>query len=156
MPSQHAFAPRRAHDDDSVLASPVPSMLELSAAMRAVAAESELWPAIAALQRAACSLTRSHDATVVLYDRARGGAWTVDGSVMAGAFRELVARVADRGQREVFGRALVEPIGTAPARAVLALRAADPDGFAADDIALVAALTGGVAGTLNRLLAARR
>lgn len=130
-------------------------MLELSAAMRAVAAESELWPAIAVLQREARALLRSREATVALYDRVHRTAWTLDGAVTADVFRELVARVAERGRREMFGHALVEPIGSAPARAVLAVRS-PTDRFAPEDIALVAALTGGVAATLGRLLGRRR
>ena len=81
--------------------------------------------------------------------------WTLDGSVMSDEVRALVARVAHRGQREVFGHALIEPIGTAPARAVLVLRRDAAARFTPDDIALVAALLGGVAATINRLLGAR-
>jgi len=147
-------APRPRAEGSGAFASPVPSMLELSAATQAVAAETKLWPAIAVLQREACSLTRSHEATVIMFDWARRTARTLDGSVMSDEVRELVARVAGRGQREVFGHALVEPIGTAPARAVLVLRRAPGARFEPDDLALVSALVGGVAATLNRLVAA--
>jgi hypothetical protein len=139
----------------AVLVSPVPSMLELSAAVRAVAAEPRLKSAIAVLQREARALTRSHDATVVIYDWVHRDAWTLDGSVMSREFDEIVARVAGRGQRELFGHVLVEPIGSAPACSVLALRRAVTDPFAPDDIALVAALVGGIAATVNRLLGGR-
>jgi len=127
-------------------------MLDLSAATRAVAAEPLLRPAIATLQREACRLTRSREATVILFDGSNNTAWTIDGSVMSDEVHELVARVASRGKREVFGHALVEPIGSAPARAVLALRRAATHRFETDDIALVAALVGGVAATIHRLL----
>jgi hypothetical protein len=130
-------------------------MLELSAATRAVAAETQLGPAIAALQREACRMTRSYEATVVTFDWTDRSVWTLDGSVMSDEVCELVARVAGRGQREIFGHALVEPIGTAPARAVLVLRRSARARFEADDLALVAALVGGVAGTINRLLGGR-
>jgi hypothetical protein len=135
-------------------ASPVPSMLELSAATRAVAAESQLRPAIAVLQREACWLTRSQKATVMTFDGARRTVWSLDGLVSSGEIREIVARVAVRGQREVFDHALIEPIGSAPSRAVLALWRTQAARFEPDDIALVAALVGGVAATINRLIGA--
>lgn len=130
-------------------------MLELSAAVREVAAAPLLRPAVAALQREACRLTRSNEATVVTFDRERDTMWTLDGSVMSDEMCALVARVASRGQREVFGHALVEPIGAAPARAVLVLRRQAYDRFSPEDVALVTALAGGVAATLYRLLGAR-
>lgn len=129
-------------------------MLELSAAMRAVAAESQLWPAIAVLEREARSLTRSYDATVIVYDWSRRAGWTLDGSVISDEVRELVERVAWYGRCEVFGHSLVEPIGAAPARAVLFLRRDADDQFSPDDIALVSALLGGIAATVNRLIGA--
>lgn len=153
-----ATSPRRAGvarpraEGSGVFANPLPSMLELSAATRAVAAETQLQPAMAVLQREACWLTRSFEATVIAFDRARRTAWTLDGSVMSDEIHALAARVASRGQREVFGHALVEPIGTAPA--VLTLRRSANAPFTPDDIALVAALVGGVAATINRLIGA--
>jgi len=152
-PRQPAAARPRA-EGSGAFANPLPSMLELSAATRAVAAETQLRPAIAVLQREACWMTRSFEATVITFDWARRTAWTLDGSVMSDEIRELVARVAGRGKREVFGHAMIEPIGTAPARAVLTLRRTASHPFTPDDIALVAALIGGVAATMNRLLAA--
>lgn len=153
-PHEPAAPPPRA-EGSGAFASPVPSMLDLSAATRAVAAETQLEPAIAALQREACRLTRSHEATVVTVDWANRRVWTLDGSVISDEVRELIARVAGRGQREVFGHALVEPIGSAPARAVIVLRRSAKARFTPDDLALVAALIGGVAATINRLLCAR-
>ncbi len=144
--------PRSRAEGSGVFANPVPSMLDLSAATRAVAAETRIEPAITALQREACRLTRSHEATVVTVDWANRRVWTLHGSVMSDEVRELVARVARRGQREVFGHALVEPIGSAPARAVLILRREARARFSPDDLTMVAALVGGVAATINRLL----
>jgi hypothetical protein len=129
-------------------------MLELSAAARAVAAEPSLRAAVATLQREACRLTRSRDATVVTFDWTRRTAWTLDGSLVSGEVRALVARVAGGGQRELSGHSLIEPIGGAPARAVLALRRAAGDRFDMNDVALVAAFAGSVAATINRLLSA--
>jgi hypothetical protein len=129
-------------------------MLALSAAMRAVAAEPLLRPAVAALEREVCQLARAREATVIALDRARGTVWTRDGSAISDEVHDLVTRVAGSG-RAVFGHVLFEPIGGPPARAVLAVRRRARDRFEADDVALVSALTGGVAATLNRLLGAR-
>ncbi|TMQ05734.1 MAG: hypothetical protein E6J90_48050 [Deltaproteobacteria bacterium] len=129
-------------------------MLALSAAMRAVAAEPLLRPAVAVLEREVCRLTPAREATVIAIDRA-GAVWTRDGSVISDEVHQLVTRVAGTGQRAAFGHALFEPIGGPPARAVLAVRRRPRDRFADDDIALVSALAGGVAATLNRLISAR-
>jgi hypothetical protein len=139
-----------------VSVSPLRSMLELSAALRAVAAEPLLRPAVTALEREACRLTGASEATVFVPDRSRRTLWTRDGSVISDEIRALVTGVADTGRRGVFGHALLEPIGGPPARAVLVLRRCVHERFGSDDIALVAALAGGVAATLTRLISARR
>jgi hypothetical protein len=131
---------------------PLPSMLELSAAARAVVAETRLPSAIGVLQREVCWLTRSQKATVMTFDGARRTVWSIDGLVSSKEIREIVARVASRGQREVFDHALIEPIGRAPARAVLALWRTHAARFEDDDVALVGALVGSVAATINRLI----
>lgn len=127
-------------------------MLALSAAMRAVAAEPELGSAVATLEREACRLLRAREATLIAIDRAGGTVWTLDGSVIGDEIRALVARVADTGERAVLGPAVFEPIGGPRARAVLAVRRRADERFAADDLALVSALAGGVAATLIRML----
>jgi hypothetical protein len=144
--------PRRRACGSGAFASPVPSMLELSAATRAVAAEAQLRPAIAVLQREVCWLTRSQKARVMTFDGVRHTVWALDGLVSCGEIRELVTRVATRGKREVFAHALIEPIGSAPARAVLALWRTQATRFEPDDVALVTALVGGIAATINRLI----
>jgi hypothetical protein len=132
--------------------SPLPSMLELSAAARAVVAEARLPSAIGVLQREVCWLTRSQKAAVMTFDGTRRTVWSTDGLVSSKEIREIVARVATRGRREVFDHALMEPIGRAPARAVLALWRTHAGRFEADDVALVGALVGSVAATINRLI----
>jgi len=52
----------------------------------------------------------------------------------------------------VFDHALVEPIGSAPTRAVLALWRQPGHRFEPHELALVSALVGSVAATINRLL----
>lgn len=130
-------------------------MLALSAATRAVAAEPQLRPAVAALEREVCRLTAAREATMIALDRTRGTVWTRDDSAISDEVHALVARIAQSGQRAVFGHALFEPIGGPPACAVLAVRRRAYDRFEPDDIALVSALVGGVAATLNRLIGAR-
>lgn len=130
-------------------------MLELSAASRAVAAEPLLRPALAALQREARALTRSLDAAVVTFDGPDRVARTVDGPITSAVFRDIVTRVAHRGRAEVFDHALVQPVGAAPACAAIALwRPADAP-FEPYDVALVAALAGSVAATIQRLIGRR-
>jgi len=150
--SSSQVAPRPRASGSGSFASPVPSMLELSAATRAVAAEPQLRPALAVLQREVCWLTRSQRATVMTFDGARRTVWSLDGLVSSREIRDLVSRVAGRGQREVFDHVLIEPIGGAPARAVLALWRTQAARFEPDDVALVAAMVGSVAATINRLL----
>jgi len=127
-------------------------MLELSAALRAVAAQPRLRPAVAVLQREACRLTGAREATVIAIDRAHGTVWTRDGSAVSDEILDLVTQVADSGRRARFDHAVFEPIGGPPARAVLALRGDAYARFIDHDIALLAALSGGVAATLHRLL----
>jgi hypothetical protein len=127
-------------------------MLALSAATRAVVAEPQLRPAVDALQREACRLTGAWEATVIALDRARGTLWTRDDSAMSDEIHRLVTHVATTGQRAAIGHAVLEPIGGAPACAVLVLRRRAGERFAANDLALVGALVGGVAATLRRLI----
>lgn len=158
-----AAEPRPRAEGSGAFASPLPSMLELSAATRAVAAEPLLRPALAALQREARALTRSIDAAVVVFDpsaRPSGGgsdrvARTIDGPITSTAFRDIVTRVAHRGRAEVFDHALVQPVGATPACAVIALWRPAGAPFEPYDVALVAALAGSVAATLQRLLGRR-
>jgi hypothetical protein len=132
--------------------SPLRSMLALSAATRAVVAEPQLRSAVEALQREACRLTGAWEATVIALDRTRGTLWTRDDSAMSDEVHRLVTHVAATGQRAVIGHALLEPIGGPPACAVLTLRRRAGERFAADDLALLGALVGGVAATLHRLI----
>lgn len=129
-------------------------MLALSAATRAVSDEPLLQPAVTALAREACRLTGSRRGTVVVLDWARRTTWSSDGATLSEEARTLIAEVASTGRRAAFGDALLEPIGSAPARAVLVLRRATGARFDSDDIALVSALVGGVSATLQRLIAA--
>jgi len=146
------FASPRPAAETLVPSSPLRSMLALSAATRAVAAESQLRPAAAMLQREACLLTGASSATMIAIDRARGTLWTGDDSTVSDEIRRVMVHVADTGQRAMLGQVVLEPIGAPPASAVLALRRGVGERFEVDDLALVAALVGGVAATLHRLI----
>lgn len=153
IPAAPDDTPPRLAAGSGAFHSPLRSMLALSAATRAVAAEPDLTSAITALQREACALTQSREATVVLFDGPARAARTILGPITSDEFCDIVTRVARRGRRELFEGALVEPIGSAPCRAVLALwRGA---AFEPHDISLLAALVGGVTATLHRLLGPR-
>lgn len=127
-------------------------MLALSAATRAVAAESRLRPAAAMLQREACRLSGAFRATLIAIDRVHGTLWTGDDTAVSDEIGRVVIQVAATGQRALLGQLVLEPIGGPPACAVLALSRGAGERFAADDLALVAALINGVAGTLHRLI----
>jgi hypothetical protein len=150
QPFPPARAPvSRPRSSSGAFASPLPSMLALSAATRAVAGEPTLAPALAALQHQACQLTRATSAAIVLFEGAKRAARTADGPITSAEFLTIVTRVASRGRRELFDDALVEPIGLAPSRAVLALWRPAP--FEPYDIALLGALVGSITATVHRL-----
>lgn len=130
--------------------SSMPSMHELAAITRAIAAETTFRDASSRLQRELGRLTRSGEAICVAIDWPRRIAWTGDGLVTSEPVMELVAQVAGSGRRSLIGNALVAPIGLAPARAVIALRRTTP--FRSPDIEIVAGLANGVAEAFERLL----
>jgi hypothetical protein len=106
------------------------------------------------LQREACRVTRSSEALCVVFDWPRRTAWTVHGRVTFDQLTELVAEVAGSGRRSVVGPAVVEPIGPAPTRAVLAIRR---HARAYDDLELAALsrLASGVAARFEHLIIRR-
>jgi hypothetical protein len=65
---------------------------------------------------------RATEVLCIVVDYARGGAWSVYGTVESPALYELVIDVASSGQRQTIGTTVVEPIGPLPARAVLVVR----------------------------------
>lgn len=136
-----------------VLATPLtsmPSPHELTEIVCAVAAETTFAAAALRLQRETCRLTRATEALCVAFDWPRRLAWTADGALAAEQVKELIAQVAGSGRRTVIGNALVAPIGTAPARAVIAVRRATP--FRLFEIEMVVGLAHGVAAAFERLL----
>jgi hypothetical protein len=133
---------------------PLPSMHDLTAVSRAIAAEITFAGAARRLEDEAKRLTRSAEALCVAFDWARRRAWSATGPIENTAVIELVAQVAGSGKWSMFGNALIVPIGQTPARAVLALRR--PGTYQLAEAGLVSALAGGVAPTFERLLATVR
>ena len=136
-----------------VLATPItstPSIQEITAIARAIAAEGTFRDAALRLQRELSRLTHSGEATCLAVDWPRRIAWSASGQVATEEVIELVAQVAGSGRRALIGNALIAPIGPPPARAVIALRRSTP--YRSPEIELVAGLGGRVASTFERLL----
>jgi hypothetical protein len=128
-------------------------VVAIPANLLSIADEQRLRDAALRLQVEACRLTRSAHAMLVTYDWQRHTAWTVEGPVASIVVRDLVAQVAGSGRRQVLATSLVEPIGGAPAKAVLCLRRPPGQRFTDDDVALVTALVAALAAPLARLIA---
>ena len=78
--------------------------------------------ALEIVQRQAKRVMRATEVLCIVVDYARGGAWSVYGTVESPALYELVIDVASSGHRQTIGATVVEPIGALPARAVLVVR----------------------------------
>ncbi|HEX7840032.1 MAG TPA: hypothetical protein VF469_21295, partial [Kofleriaceae bacterium] len=126
--------------------------------VRRVALQADLPAAMRVLHHGLARLTDSSDAMCVFFDAALCSAWALpDGKTPCAIddqVQQLVAQVAGTGRRAVLGRALVEPVGPAPARAVLVLRR-PPTGAAYGDldIATVAAIAAAVVALIGHFMA---
>jgi len=130
----------------------MPSMHDLATIARNLAAESSLLAAVVRLQRDVGRLLRVTDTLCVWLDWPRRIAWTLSGRLGV-QVHELVMQVAGSGHRTIVGSALVEPIGPAPTRSVLALRKPPGMTFGRDELAMIGALAAGIAPALDRLIA---
>lgn len=125
---------------------------------RRVALQADLPAATRVLHHGLARLTDSSDAMCVFFDAALCSAWALpDGKeprTLDDQVQQLVAQVAGSGRRAVLGRALVEPVGPAPSRAVLVLRR-PPTGAAYGDfeIATVAAIAASIVGLVGHFVA---
>jgi hypothetical protein len=135
-----------------VMATGVPSMTDLTSLAKAIANESSFERAAVRLQHEACRLARAAEALCVVFDWPRRAAWTVQGPIANESVKELVAQVAGSGHRSIIGNALLEPIGPAPSRAVLALRKATGATFSVSEIAMISTLALGLATSIDRLI----
>ncbi len=138
-----------------VIATGVPSMTALTDLAKAIASESSFERAAARLQQEACKLARAAEALCVVFDWPRRAAWTITGPIANESVKELVAEVAGSGHRSIIGNALLEPIGPAPSRAVLALRKPTGATFSVSDIAMISTLALGLASSIDRLISRR-
>lgn len=130
----------------------VSSMTDLTTLARAIASESSFERAAVRLQAEACRLVRAAEGLCVVFDWPRRAAWTVNGPIANEAVKELIAEVAGSGHRSIIGSALLEPIGPAPSRAVLALRKPTGATFSSQEIAMVSTLAMGLATSIDRLV----
>lgn len=133
----------------------IPSMHDLATIARNLAAESSLYWAVAGLQRDVCRLLRLTDTLCVWIDWPRQIARTITGRLGA-QVHDLVTQVAGSGHRDIVGSALIEPVGPAPARSVLALRKPPGTTFGRDELVMIGALAAGIAPALDRLINAPR
>jgi biotin carboxyl carrier protein len=125
---------------------------------RRIALQADLPAAMRVLHDGLSRLTDSPDAMCVLFDAALCSAWAVP---IADAPRglddqvqQLAARVAGSGRRAVLGHALVEPVGPAPARAVLMLRRPPTRApYGELEIATVAAIAAALVGIVGHFVA---
>jgi len=124
-----------------------------------IAMQADLSAATRALQQGMSQLTDSPDAMCVLFDPAQGSAWAVpDGNAprkIDHRAQQLIAQVAVSGQRALLGRALIEPVGPAPARAVLVIRRSPASpAYGAHEVVTLAAIAAAVVGIVGHFAAA--
>ena len=145
----------------SALAAPshVPALeREVFQLARWVALQADLPAAMRVLHRGLSRLTDSPDVMCVWFDAALGSAWWVPDRgapcVLDGQVNHLVAWVAGSGQRVVLDHTLAEPIGPAPARAVLLVRRPPTSAMYGDlEIATVAAIAAALVGLVGPFVA---
>lgn len=135
-----------------VIASGIPSMTDLTALAVAIAHETSFDRAAIRLQDETRKLARATEALCVVFDWPRRAAWTMSGPIVNESVKELVAGVAGSGQRSIINNALLQPIGPAPSRVVLALRKPPGATFTVQEIAIISTIAIGVTSSLYRLL----
>jgi hypothetical protein len=157
MPAMFAGTPAAPRFDANaarpgVIASGIPSMTDLTELARAIASEQSFEHAALRLQNEARRLVRVSEVLCVAFDWPRRAAWTLAGPIANVQVKELIAEVAGSGHRSIINSALLEPIGPAPSRAVLALRKPTGATFSVQEIAMVSTLALGLASSIDRLL----
>jgi membrane fusion protein (multidrug efflux system) len=157
-----------------------PATLELSPAIerevfqlaRRVALQADLPAAMRVLRQSAARLLDAPDVMCMILDPAlrvvdvmpelTGGATSGVPSpgqsarppaVVDGDLVQIVARVAQTGSRMVYGHTLVEPVGSAPARAVLvARRPSDSVAYSPFEVATAAAIAAAIVGIVGHFV----
>jgi hypothetical protein len=125
---------------------------------RRIALQADLPAAMRVLHHGLSRLADSPDVMCVFFDTALHSAWAVPDRgapcVLDAQVHQLVTWVARSGQRVVLGHALVEPIGPAPARAVLLLRRPPTSAMYGElEIATVAAIAAALVGLVGHFVA---
>lgn len=125
---------------------------------RRIALQPDLLAAMRVLHHGLSRLTDSPDVMCVLFDAALCTAWVVPHGDAPRALddqvHQLVARVAGSGQRAVLDHVLVEPVGPAPARAVLLLRRPPTRAAYGElEVATVAAISAALTGLVGHFVA---
>jgi membrane fusion protein (multidrug efflux system) len=123
---------------------------------RRIALQADLAAAMRVLHHGLSRLTDSADAMCVFFDAARCSAWVPDGDPPRALdeMQQLVAQVAGSGRRAVLGHALLEPVGPAPAHAVLMVRRPRTRGaYGEHEIATIAAIAAALVGLVGHFVA---
>ncbi len=129
------------------------AMQELTALATALATETSLHAAIVRLQRDASRILKVRDALALWIDWPHRIAWTVHGRV-SHDLEETVLDTAGSGKRTALAGAVIEPLGPAPARAVLALRKPSGVAFTPSELIVIGTLATSIAPALDRLVRA--
>ena len=131
-----------------------PTMRDLAQLSSALTAETSLRVAIERLQRDAKKTLALREAVCFWIDWPHRTASTLEGRA-SHELEEAVIDVAGRGKRNLLASALLEPVGPAPTRAVLALRKPSGVPFTATELVIIQTLAANIAPALDKLIRAR-
>lgn len=131
------------------------AMQHLTAVAAALAGESSLQAGALRLQQDACRILHLRDALLFWIDWPHRLAWTVNGRV-SHDLEEAVIHAAGSGKRGMLAGAVIEPLGPAPARAVLALRKPSGLAFTPSELTVISTLATSIAPAFDRLIRGKR
>ena len=123
---------------------------DLAGIARTLEGERSLELAAQRLQLEVCRALLASDAIVLWIDWPLRLVFSAGGRASA-TVAELVLDVAGSGKRALVEGAVIEPVGPAPARVVLALRKPQGATFSRDELAAIGALSIGIAPRFDRL-----
>ena len=129
-------------------------MQDLTAIAAALAGETSLHAGARRLQRDASRILHLRDALLFWIDWPHRMAWTVNGRV-SHDLEESVIAAAGSGKRNMLAGAVIEPLGPAPARAVLALRKPSGLAFTPSELIVISTLATSIAPAFDRLIRRR-
>lgn len=130
------------------------AMQYLTALASALAGEASLHAGAARVQGDACRIFHLRDALLLWIDWPHRMAWTIDGRVNH-ELEEAAIDVAGSGKRAFLAGAVIEPLGPAPTRAVLALRKPSGLAFAPSELTVIGTLATSIAPAIDRLIRGR-